>query len=544
MQPRWYQEQIITEVRKAWVAGHKNVLAVSPPRSGKTKTAVWLSEPFINDRMGVCFQVHREELIRQISLEYAEFGIVHNILAPNDVIQSIIHLHITTFKRKFYDPNSPMTIGSVDTINARAAKLTQWASQIRLWITDEAHHQLSDNKWGRVVSMFPNSIGLGLTATPIRADGKSLARAQGGVFDWLVSGPTARQLIDEEHICDYRIIAPPSSIDREAIRVGSKGEFTQKGLTEAQKKSTITGDCVSTYQKYTPGEQAICFCVDIEHANEMRDRFRDAGLSSESVSSKTPKSVRKAIMDKFQRGVFQVLVNVDLLGEGLNVHGISVVIMARPTKSFGLYVQQFFRALTASKGKGLATIIDHAGNVGHFGKFYGLPDSYSNWTLYAPERGKRREKDDDVIPITTCDACFEVYEVINKKCPFCGHEPVPESRSKPDEVDGDLIELDVETLKLMRGEINRIDGAPRIPEHLSGPAALAIKNRWVRRQEVQAELRRVIALWAGVHKENGEDDSKIYRRFFHSFGTDILTAQAYGVDEAEKLTQRIKDTWV
>lgn len=543
MQPRWYQEKIITETRSLWAQGAQNVMAVSPPRSGKTLTAAWLSEPFLQNNEHVCFQVHRQELIRQISLEYASLGYSHNILAPNDVVSGIINDQVKKYGKRFIDRSAPMTIASVDTVRSRISDLRQWSSRVRLWMTDEAHHLLADNKWGQVISLFPNAFGLGLTATPIRADNKSLSRAQGGVFDAMVLGPTARDLINEEHICDYRIIAPPSSIDRETIRTGTTGDFTQKGLTDARKKSTITGDCVQTYLKYTSGQQGIAFCVDIDHAHEMKQSFREAGVSAEVISSKTEKSVRKQMMSKFENGNFNILINVDLLGEGLNVGGISVVIMARPTKSFGLYVQQFFRALTKADGKSLATIIDHAGNVGYFGKFYGLPDTYSNWSLASRERGKRSKRDDGVIPVTTCTKCFFPYERIYPKCPHCGHEPVAEGRSKPEQVDGDLVELDQETLAALRGEISRIDSDPKLPVNLEGPAVVAATRQWLKRRNTITDLKKSISIWAGLRRDEGDEDRVIYRKFYFSFGTDIMTAQTLNAEEALKLNERIRATW-
>jgi DNA repair protein RadD len=325
--------------------------------------------------------------------------------------------------------------------------------------------------------------------------------------------------------------------------VGASGDYTQNGLVEAQRKSTITGDCVASYLRFTPNEQAVVFAVDVEHATELAMAYREAGVSAEVVSAKTPAVVRKSLMDKFERGVFKVLCNVDLFGEGLNVLGISVVVMARPTQSFVLFTQQFFRALTAADGKHRGTIIDHAGNVGFFGKTYGLPDAYNAWSLYAEERGKRGAVDPDVLPVTTCVACFSAFEAITRTCPFCGHTPEPVGRNRPEFVDGDLLELDPATLAAMRGEIERIDGPALVPGHLDAIATRALQNRWRDRQDAQTDLRHAIAVWAGVWRDKGAQDSEIYRRFFFRFGTDIGTAQTLNRADAEQLRERIEGTW-
>jgi DNA repair protein RadD len=522
-------------------AGARNVIAVSPPRSGKTKTAVWTSEPFLEAGQYACMFAHREELVRQIADEYAEHGHTCRIIAPGPVVSDIIHRQTKQYGRSYVSNNAFMTIGSVQTLRARAEENRQWASRVGLWICDEAHHVLTDNMWGKAIAQFPNARGLGFTATPGRTDRKSLARSQGGMFDAMVKGVTARQLINEGFICEYRIIAPPSSIDRTSIRVGTTGDFTQKGLTDARRHSTITGDVVASYLRYVPGEQAIVFAVDIEHAEELCRAYQDAGIRAEAVSSKTPSRIRKLLMDKFTRGVFQVLVNVDLFGEGLNVKGITAVIMARPTQSFVLYVQQFFRALTRADGKHHGTIIDHAGNVGYFGKIYGLPDTYNDWVLESDERGKRGTRDPSVIPVTTCVECFMAYEATKTACPYCGAVPEPAGRSKPSQVDGDLIELDGATLAALRGEVARIDRSPLMPHNANAVVQRSIEKRWRERQEAQHELREAMARWCGPWHAAGETDREIQKRFWFRFGIDMLTAQTLGATDATGLRERIEN---
>lgn len=501
--------------------------------------AVWLSEPFLQQNTPVFMQAHRAELVKQIAGEYAEHGHMVDVMAPSDVVAQIVAEQVKRYGRSMVRRGAPMVIGSVQTALSRAESLPNWANRVGLWITDECHHCLFDNQWGKVIQMFPWACGLGFSATPARTDRKSLAASQGGVFHAMVKGVTARQLIREGHICEYRIIAPPSSINRNRIKVGSTGDFTQAGLTDARKHSTITGDAVASYLKYTPGENAIVFAVDIEHANELRDAYREAGVSAESVSSKTPSSVRSLLMDKFERGVFNVLVNVDLFGEGLNVKGISTVVMCRPTQSFVLYVQQFFRALTKADGKHMGTIIDHAGNVGYFGKIYGMPDTYNGWVLESEERGRRGTRDPDVMPITTCTECFTAYEATETECPHCGYKPEPAGRSKPDQVDGDLVELTPEILAELRGEVERIDGEPQVPQHLDAIASRAVVKRWNERRDAQRELRETMALWCGVRHAAGDTDRQIQKRFFFKFGVDVLTAQALNANDAAALMERV-----
>lgn len=211
--------------------------------------------------------------------------------------------------------------------------------------------------------------------------------------------------------------------------------------------------------------------------------------------------------------------------------------MARPTQSYSLFMQQFGRALRPMEGKTHALIIDHVSNVLR----HGLPDIEKTWSLDRRER-KSRSPNLDVVPIRTClnEACLAVYERVFRTCPQCGHYTPPQARSTPEMVDGDLIELDANVLAQLRGEIERIDGAPRVPKGLDSIAQRGIANRHRARQEAQRVLREQIALWAGYHKQLNREDSEIYRRFYFAFGIDIATAQTLGASDAEALQQRIE----
>lgn len=536
MQLRDYQQQLKDDIYSQWDAGMRAVCAVSPTGSGKTVLMGSVAlDKHVTFQPG-CIIAHRVELVSQISMAMGRFGIPHNIIAAKSTISFCVGQHVKELGRKFYDPRGMVTVAAVDTLNARHASLGQWFADQRWWMCDEGHHLISGNKWHKVVSRMQQAIGLAVTATPVRADRRSLHFEQGGVFDAMVLGPGMRNLIDRHKLCDYRIFAPPQSYEMSDDDVGSTGDFKAKSTKLKAAKSEIVGDVVKHYQKLTPGKRGITFTVDVEEAESVAEAFNAAGVPAIAVSAKTPDSVRQAAIDKFRRGVVLQLVNVDLFGEGFDVPAVEVVSMARPTMSYGLYVQQFGRALRILEGKAHGIIIDHVGNV----KRHGLPDAPRNWTLWSEQRGKKRDAEDEPIPVTACTKCFTAYERIYKACPYCGHVDVPEGGGRSvDKVDGDLIELSPDTLAAMRAEVDAIDGEPVIPYGATSVVENSVKKRWRERQESQGVLRDTIARWAGVHRERGEEDSVIMRRFYFKFGVDILSAQSLGKKEAESLTNRI-----
>jgi hypothetical protein len=89
----------------------------------------------------------------------------------------------------------------------------------------------------------------------------------------------------------------------------------------------------------------------------------------------------------------------------------------------------------------------------------------------------------------------------------------------------------------MRGEIERLDGP--VPFEVTDARTGAMAKHWRARHDAQTHLRDAIALWAGVRRDAGDDDAAIYRRFYHMFGTDVMTAQTLSANEALKLREQI-----
>lgn len=526
---RPYQSELKNAIYGQW-RSVKNTLAVLPTGGGKT----FVFAGIISENKGAsCAIAHRSELVSQMSLALAREGVRHRVIGPDNVRRLCTAGHLDELGRSFYDPNALCAVAGVDTLVRMDAASDPWFQRVNLWVGDEAHHFLADNKWGRAVSMFPNAYGLGVTATPIRADGKGLGRHADGVFDSMVLGPSMRELIEMDYLTDYRVVCPPNDLDLSVVNVSSGGDYIPEQLKKARRKSCITGNVVKHYLTFARGKLGITFDTDVESATETAQAYRDAGVPAEVVSAKTPDALRAQILRKFKAREILQLVNVDLFGEGFDVPGVEVVSMARPTMSFSLFCQQWGRALRIMNGKDRAWIIDHVGNVAH----HKLPDKPRMWSLDRRE-GRRGNSAVNEIPMRVClnPECMSPYERIELACPFCGHEPPPPAaRSAPEFVDGDLVELDDATLARMRGEVDKIDGAARIPQGVTAIVGRAIHNNHWERQQHQAELRKIMAIWGGLNLRDGLNDRQMQRKFFLRYGVDVLTAATLGAGDADKL---------
>lgn len=556
---RSFQQKLESDIYAAWHAGAVNVMPVAATGSGKT---VVISK-IMYDEPGASIAIaHRQELVSQISIAIARNGVRHRIVGAkkgSSLVRIITALQVAELGYSYIDPTAKTGVGGVDTIIRMESE--PWFQQIRLGVQDEGHHVLQENKWGRAAKMFPHARGLFPTATPRRADGKGLGRWADGLTDAMVEAPTMREIINMGYLTDYRLICPeiPRDFAIDSINVSdSTGDLNSVQLRNARHASaTLTGDVVAHYMKFAAGKLGVTFEVDIQSAGITAEAFRAAGVPAELVSAHTPDTLRAQILARFRRREILQLVNVDLFGEGFDLPAIEVVSFARPTESFALYSQQFGRALRlmltddlnkrwdsfgndqrrafiAASEKPKAIILDHVGNVI---RHNGPPDKHQVWSLERRER--RKAKDADEIPIRVCVQCLQPYERVYKKCPYCGYYQEPTQRSAPEFVDGDLTELDPDTLAALRGEITRKDGDFYSPAGLSVQAQIAARDNWQTRQSTQHSLRNAIAWWAGVEGARGYSESESYRRFFFKFGIDVANSQLLGARDADELATRV-----
>jgi len=127
-------------------------------------------------------------------------------------------------------------------------------------------------------------------------------------------------------------------------------------------------------------------------------------------------------------GKIKVLSNCQILSEGWDQPKVSCVILARPTKSYGLYIQQIGRTLRPYPNKKDTLIIDHAGAVYE----HGFPEDAGNWSLKSTTRKEKEKITKEKVEKQpfTCVKCDQVYKP-NKDdyaCPNCSFIPTKKER--------------------------------------------------------------------------------------------------------------------
>lgn len=296
--------------------------------------------------------------------------------------------------------------------NARVSMILTEANRLgeykkpSLIVADEAHLSRS-NSWMKVIRHY-DTWTVGLTATPIRLDGKPL----GDIFDTLVEGVDVKWLIEQHRLAPYEYYAP-TLVDTDGLRKVA-GDFVTSDLEQLMSERAIYGDVIRTYRRFASGERTIAYCVSVEHSRATADAFNSAGIRAESLYSGTPAKRRREIMDDFRSGRITILCNVGIISEGVSIDAVSCCLLLRPTDSVALGIQQMMRCMRYLPNK-TAKIIDFVGNYTRVG----LPDEDREWSLGTPLVRKPRLDGNGDFYIRSCPECFLTFKTA-PVCPYCG----------------------------------------------------------------------------------------------------------------------------
>ncbi len=120
---------------------------------------------------------------------------------------------------------------------------------------------------------------------------------------------------------------------------------------------------VDTYEKYVPNRKAVAFTVNIDHSEKLAGLFEKRGFKAMPVSGRLTASRREEILDDYESGNIQVLCACDILNEGWDCPSVEVLLMARPTLSKVVYLQQLGRGVRKSPGKECLVVFDFVDNA-------------------------------------------------------------------------------------------------------------------------------------------------------------------------------------
>jgi superfamily II DNA or RNA helicase len=230
----------------------------------------------------------------------------------------------------------------VDTISRTAYQLV---------ICDEAHTALGE-KTSAAIRSFPEPIYIGMTATE-----QLIAKQVSDVFPASVDDLPLQDAARRGLIAPLRCLrVPPVAAINSVPIVG--GDFDQEILAKTLDHQALNQAAASLYRDRFDNTPGIVYAAGVDHAYNLAQEFRAAGLKAEAVSGRTPPVRLAETLAAYERGEINVLINAQLLAEGWNSPRATVCMHLAPTASRRVYQQRVGRIMRMHPRKEAGIVVD------------------------------------------------------------------------------------------------------------------------------------------------------------------------------------------
>lgn len=350
-----YEHQSISlqEIQKRRDAGIKAFLIVLPTAAGKSKIV--------------------EEDLREFSKNKKDFkGLILvpgiNILADWN---QRVHNSLPEIEDKI----------DIRTYAYMARHYTELSSDYYNYIVvDEAHHAVAPIL-KRVIQYYNADFTIGLTATDQRPDKKKLET----VFGSYSTSLSLKEAMEKGIVAKANVYRIETNIDLSKVRFNGK-DYVNADLEKRIRVTSRNELIVDVLKEYfTSGEaslrQGVIFCVNVSHANEMARLLNKAGIVAASYTGQTKNPA--SVMDDFKNKKIRFLCTCNMISEGWDYPELGILVMARPTLSKVLYLQQIGRGLRKTDTKKNVIVIDVVDEYGAMIKACNMHTIFAN-PYYVP----------------------------------------------------------------------------------------------------------------------------------------------------------------
>jgi superfamily II DNA or RNA helicase len=230
-------------------------------------------------------------------------------------------------------------------------------------------------------------------------------------------------------IRDGYLVAPeyyaPSKVDLRSIRIDKKtGDYNLDALAEVMQRPKLYGDMITAYKKFAMDLPTLLFCVSVGHSKSLADAFCEAGVRAEHLDANSPDSDRDAAIRRLETGETKILCNVGIFTTGVDIPCLKCIILARPTKSYNLFIQIVGRGTRPYPGKERFIVLDHANAISE----HGFIEHERVCDLDGEGKKTEAEKRPRLI---TCDQCYYVWEFAGDYVCFeCGFDNAGEESKR------------------------------------------------------------------------------------------------------------------
>ena len=363
-QLRPYQSNHKKEIYQAWDDGYRSVMLQMPTGTGKTHLFVSIIKDFQThiNQCRVLVLAHRDEILNQIcDTLYYKYGVPCGKIDRSN--HSVEHNNIL--------------VASVQTMVKR---LNVYEDNFDLIVVDEAHHTKATS-YKSIIKHFPSAKVLGVTAWPYRLSGDGFGKE----YDKLILSETIKEYIKQGYLSDIKYLPTDIVIHNcDSITIGATGDYENEVLFKYMDNPLVYTTIIDAYNKYAKNKKGIVYTINQKHNLNLQKCFKEKGIPSAAIDSKTPSEERKKMVEQFKNSEINVLCNVDIFGEGFDCPDVDFILLARPTKSLSLYLQQVGRGLRKTGNKDSVLIIDCVGSFTRFG----LPTKERDWQKHFDGKGK------------------------------------------------------------------------------------------------------------------------------------------------------------
>ncbi|HEU5064325.1 MAG TPA: DEAD/DEAH box helicase family protein [Gaiellaceae bacterium] len=305
-----------------------------PTASGKTIAAAGFVEAART--MGVLILTHRRLLVSQFNRELAaeDYG---------ERLTPIVEQGQTSPR------TNPITVQTYAWFARHHDSVSRETYQ--LVIADEAHTALGE-KTSHAIRSFPDPIYIGMTATE-----QLIAKQVSDVFPASVDDLPLQDAARRGLIAPLRNLrVPPAAAIHSVPIVG--GDFEERALAAVLDHKALNQAAASLYRDRFDSTPGIVYAAGVDHAYNLAQEFRAAGLKAEAVSGRTPPVKLAEILAAYERGEIDILINAMLLAEGWNSPRATVVMHLAPTASRRVYQQRIGRIMRMHPRKEAGIVVD------------------------------------------------------------------------------------------------------------------------------------------------------------------------------------------
>jgi superfamily II DNA or RNA helicase len=301
-------------------------------------------------------------------------------------------------------------------------------------VVDEAHHAAAET-YRRVLGYFRPRFILGLTATAERADGQELLE----LFRDCAHRLTLKEAVERGELVPIRCVRVQTNVDLTRVRY-NQVQYNRRDIEETIAIPARDRLIVDTYLEHVRGRKAVAFAVNVRHGEDLAETFRQAGVAAASVSGRMSNREREEHLGQFHEGRLRVLCACDILNEGWDCPDIEVLLMARPTLSRVLYLQQLGRGTRKATGKECLIVFDFVDNASRYNqslclhRVLGQPRYRAGGLVLAPEQFlqseeealARGERPTAVLDIGVWARDYQEIDVFNWQDAVADMMPLPE----------------------------------------------------------------------------------------------------------------------